>query len=194
MWDQTRVPELYARLLERHPDHPFASWWAYVLAERFTGETQARYSQLFEDLTHKQLLRTEQLRPGFVARPAVTDAAAVRQRGESTEIRLNGEEPTFIGPAEVYGSDRVGLMVYVGVTSGVVLADLELETDDGVIRSGQQYLNVGDVGKYRMLKWNGSAPVRKMRLRLRQYSDSPAVVRVRDFYPLIENPHVASID
>jgi len=50
-----------------------------------------------------------------------------------------------------------------------------------------------DVDTYRMFQWNGSAWAHRMALRL--HSDpGRAVLRIRDYYPMIQNPHVASTE
>src|SRR5262245_37623669 len=150
MWDPDRVAELYERLLARHPDHPYAPWWAYSLTQRLHGERQLRYTRLLDELTHSQLVATETLRPGFAEAPAVKDAADVRERDEATEMKVIGEHAATIGSADAFGSDRLGLMVYIGVLSGSVVASLEVHTDDGVVQSSEQRLGPETVDRYRM--------------------------------------------
>jgi hypothetical protein len=164
-----------------------------LLSRSSSGAYQARNIQLFEELTHKQLVETQSLRPGFVAKPAIGGAALVRERGESTQVDLSGGRAISVGPVDAYGSDRLGLMIYLRVTSGAVLASLEVETDAGIARTDAQRFTSDADQNYRLLRWIGSARARQMTLRIVPEGDT-AVVRVRDLYPFIENPHVASID
>ena len=194
LWAPDRVPQLYARLLDDHPDHPFATWWAYVLMHRLPREQGARFAQRFDDLTHRQLVATKTLRPGFVAKPQVHGTGTSRDDGESTEVQLNPNDAVLVGSSDAYGSDRLGLMVSVHVTGGAVLGSLEVQTAAGIGRSEELRFGEGDASAIRMLKWEGSAPAQRMMLRLRAEGNAPAVVLVRDFYPMIENPHVASLD
>ena len=193
-WDPDNVTHSFPGLLERDLQHPFAPWWAYVLAMRTTGATQARYADVFEDLTHKQLVRTAALRPGFAAKPRLDAAAAADDGAEWTEVRLHDAGVMLLGSTPAFRSDRLGLLVYIHSISGSAHASLVAETDQGIAESPEQRISDSDVHRYRVFRWSGASPAHRMKLRLRAEPGRTVLVRVRDFYPLIENPHVASVD
>jgi len=194
MWDPENVTSSFARLLQRHSEHPFAPWWAYVLARRTTGATQGRYATLFDELTHRQLVRTAGLRPGFVQRPGVENSTLVGTDTDSADVRLTGEGAALIGSTGAFGSDRLGLLVYVRAISGAARASLVVQTDAGITESPEQGISDSDVHRYRLFMWSGSSFAHRMALQLRGDVGQTAIIRVRDFYPLVENPRVSTVD
>jgi hypothetical protein len=84
--------------------------------------------------------------------------------------------------------------VYVRAISGSVQASLVAETDQGIAESPEQPVGDSDLQRYRVFAWSGPGYANRMALRLRAEAGTTAVVRVRDFYPMIENPHIASTD
>jgi len=193
LWDVDHLVPAYARQLDRHPDHPFALWWAHMLARRTDGETSARYYARLDELTHRYFERTASLRPQFVQAPAGDDPALTTQRDGSTEVKFDGGATASLGSTDAFRSDRLGLLVNVRAISGTARASLIVKTDQGIEESPEQLIGASDVDTYRMFRWNGSAPANHMSLRLRS-AGGAAVVRVRDYYPMIENPHVASLE
>src|SRR5262249_12556461 len=177
MWDADHVTGPFARLLERYPRHPFAPTWAHMLVGHTTGEQQAAYAAVFDDLTHEQLVRTAALRPGF--------------DGTEKEFRLAGADAPLAGFANAFRSDHLGMLVYVRALSGSAYATLEVQTDEGILESSPQLIDVSDVRRYRMFKWTGPPESSTMALRLRTVAGRPAQIQVRDIYPLVENPHGA---
>jgi hypothetical protein len=194
IWDPDNVSPSYERLLDRHPEHPFAPWWAYILSRRADGANQARYYVRLEDLTHQYLERTAYLRPQFVQTPAGDDPAVATQRDGWTEVSLKDGHASSIGSTDAFRSDRLGLLVNIRAISGSARARLVVETDQGVEESPEQVIRDSDVDSYRMFQWNGSAAAHHMALRLRADPGGLVRVRVRDYYPMIENPHVASLE
>lgn len=191
LWDPGNVSGPYARLLRLYPQHPFAAMWAYELINRTAGSEQQRYADLFDELTHRHLARTVALRPGFERRPPVSRPTSVREELEGEELHLNGGDVALVGSARTFDSNRLGLLVYVRAVSGSSYACLEVQTDRGVVASPEQRVSPSDVQRFRMFRWNGATGTSEMRLRIRTDPGGSASVRVRDFYPLIENPHVS---
>ena len=194
LWDQEAVVRSYRDMLASHPDHPFATWWAYVLAARTSGPVQIRYADQFEQLTHKQLVTTAALRPGFVTMPAGGQPIASGSDTGWTEVRLTERQSAVVGATEAFRSDRVRLIVAIRVVSGRARATLVADTDQGrVVSPEEQAISDLDVNHYRVLRWTGASPARRMALQLRA-GEGTAIVRIRDFYPVIENPHVDSLE
>jgi hypothetical protein len=106
---------------------------------------------------------------------------------------LNAGEAARVGLANAFASDRLGLLVYLDVVSGSLSAGLEVRTDTGSQHGPEQRIAGSPLSKYRMFHWEGAAFARTMTLRLRADA-GPAIVRVRDFYPLVENPHVGFVN
>jgi hypothetical protein len=194
LWDQEAVARSYKDMLARHPDHPFATWWAYVLAARTSGPEQVRYADQFEQLTHKQLVTTAALRPGFAMMPAGGQPIANAADNGWTEVRLTEQQSAVVGATDAFGSNRVRLIVAIRVVSGRARATLVADTDQGRVASPEERpISDLDVNHYRVFRWTGASPARRMALQL-QAAQGTAIVRIRDFYPVIENPHVDSLE
>ena len=107
---------------------------------------------------------------------------------------MTERQSAVVGATEAFRSDRVRLIVAIRVVSGRARATLVADTDQGrVVSPEEQAISDLDVNHYRVLRWTGASPARRMALQLRA-GEGTAIVRIRDFYPVIENPHVDSLE
>ena len=193
-WDLDDMSSIYARLLDRHADHPFAAWWAFTLSRHSTGEARSRYTARLVDLAHRHFERTAYLRPQFVQMPSGDNPAVAIQHDGWTEVTVKDGSAPLIGATNAFRSDRLGLLVGIHAISGLVRARLVVETDRGTEESPEQLILDSDDDSYRMFKWNGSTVAQRMGLRVSTDPGTVAVVRIRDYYPMIENPRVVSTE
>lgn len=185
--DPASAPVLYTRALEQHIDHPFAAWFAKYLHNTIPGGQ--KYGDQFEELTHRQLVGSKGIRPGFIEVPAVAliDRGTARTGNGQLHLTLEPGGTALVGPADGYLTDRIGAFLYVRASEGSVEASLELKGGQAVVSAEGQSLAPGDASRYRYFSWKGDLAVESAAIRLTA-GPKGAQVEVRDFYPIILNP------
>jgi len=179
---------LYTRALDQNPNGIFAPHFAYYLYQTVPGGQ--RYRDQFEQLTHDRLRTSASIRPGYQPLPLVETDAKGRADDEKAErlLTLDPGETVVIGPAKGYGTNRAKVFVYVRVDKGSVDAGVEIRVGTSVTTGDRQTLTPADPYRYRVFNWVGDQRADAIVVRLTA-GEAGAELLLRDFYPLIENPH-----
>jgi hypothetical protein len=188
MIDPPSAVALYTRALERDRDSLFAAHFAKHLYNTVPGGQ--KYNDLFEQLTHDRLVHSRALRPGFVEVPAVAALAhgSANVANRQLHVTLEPGGTIVVGRGEGYRTDRAKAFVYARVDKGAAEANLELQDGPTIVSSDRQSLLPGDGSRYRFFSWIGARQADTVAIRLTA-GPAGAEFLVRDFYPLIENPH-----
>mgnify|MGYP006285778037 FL=1 len=93
-----------------------------------------------------------------------------------------------VGQAKGYATDRAKAFLFARVLRGSAAAALARRRNGGDAVGAEQPLAMSDMARYRFFEWAGGERIDGLGIRITAGPDG-AEIDVRDFYPLIENPH-----
>lgn len=187
MLDPASASTVYQRALERQPDGIFSTWFAKYLYNTVPGGQ--KYGDQFETMTHARLAASARVRPGFVEiPPVIADRARSSVVDGYSRVTIEPGGSVVVGPANGYATDRAKVFLFARVLTGAATAAIEVRDARGIHGGASQNLSATDGVRYRFFEWTGREQLDAVSIRMTA-GPAGAELDLRDFYPLIENPH-----
>jgi hypothetical protein len=178
-------PTIYARTLGQFPDHPYAAYMAFRLFQH--GALQ-QYGDLYEEKMGQLWARTAHLRPGYARLPDLgRQQVDVHTAADGLVVVLPPHQNLRLPDFRTYGSSQAGVVLFVKVSKGSLVAYLENAAGETVAGSMQPVFAPRDLTNYRTLAGQLNPEDAAAHVVL-EASDQGARFILRDYYPLLRAP------
>jgi hypothetical protein len=177
-------PDIFRRALSKWPTYHHSPYMAYHMVAQAQNTDERRYFvQVYENGVRDLLASSAGDRPGYQRMPHTGAGRFERRDGpDGVVLKVNPDDRILFDEITLAGAPKLRLALFVRAQEGQVQASAWTNLEKDASTCSQFTVSTLDSMHYRYIDCVGLARVRSVRIALRPIT--PAVITVRDYYPL----------